>query len=85
MAYEEEAKNLAKGKPPKKKPADPPEDGADPVDAVDETEMSSLDDVEGSAADELASMVGVQDKAAFKGALGDYVRACVEKAMDKGE
>lgn len=80
MAYEEEAKALA-GKP-KKKPPVP--DGDEAGEGADE-EMGGYDDVEDSAADELASLTGVEDKSAFKSALRDYVKACVERAMGEGK
>lgn len=79
MAYEEEAKALAKG--PKKRPAPDGDDAGE----TDAEEMSSYDDAEDSAADELATLAGVEDKAAFKSALRDYVRACVERSMSKAE
>ena len=65
--------------------------GAVPAKEMDESDSSgendtgSYDDVENSAADELASLAGVKDKAAFKSALSDYVRACVKRAMDEEE
>lgn len=85
MAYEEEAKALAKGPPPKKKkPPEPQGDEAVETDA-DGGEMDSYEGVEDSAADELATLSGVEDKAAYKSALRDYVKACVERAMGEGK
>jgi hypothetical protein len=77
MAFEEEAKLLAKKKAPKPAP-----DGDDAGEGDDE-EMGSYDSVEDSAADELATLSGVEDKAAYKSALRDYVKACVERALAK--
>jgi hypothetical protein len=90
--FEKEAANLAKYAK-KRKEADSPEEevSESPEEASTETQqgqdgsndddMGSYDDVEGSAADELAGLAGVKDKAAFKSALSDYVQACVKKAM----
>lgn len=82
MAFEAEAKALA-GKAPKKKP--PVTDGDEAGGDEGDEEMGGYDDVEDSAADELATLAGVEDKAAFKGALRDYVKACVERAMGEGK
>ena len=80
MGTEDLAAQLAK----KKKPADAEDTRAEDSSGGDDApqnDMSSYDDVEGSAADELASLANVKDKAAFKAALADYVQACVKKAQ----
>lgn len=45
--------------------------------------MSSYDDVESSAADDLMEALGVDEgsRDQAKSALADYVKACVEKAL----
>ena len=81
MAYEDTAKDLVKAKGASKKApvADEDDEGVSETD----DEMDSYDDVEDSAADELANLVGVKDKAAFASALRDYISACVRREMSK--
>lgn len=52
-------------------------------DAGGDDKMSSYDDVESSAADDLMDALGVEDSGRdqAKSALRDYVKACVEKAL----
>lgn len=59
-----------------------PEADAESLKDEDEgKELSSYGDVEGDAADEMASLAGVpeESRAAFAAALSDYVAACIRK------
>ena len=53
----------------------------------EEAPMKSYDDVEGNAADDLMDALGVDEgsREQAKSALRDYVKACVEKALDNSE
>jgi len=59
----------------------------DEGDDGDDKPMSSYGDVEDNAANDLFDALGVDegDRAQAKSALSDYVKACVEKALDEQE
>lgn len=61
--------------------------GGDDEDDGGEKDMKSYGDVEDSAANDLMDALGVEegDRDAAKTALRDYVKACVEKALDEEE
>jgi hypothetical protein len=60
--------------------------GGDDGDGSDK-EMSSYDDVEDNAADDLMDALGVDEgsREQAKSALADYVKACVTKALSDNE